>query len=234
MNLSSRNIRAIIFDLDGVILDSMPAHVAAWQMAFKEFNLRVETNFILRHEGSMDFNLLKHCFARDGRRFEPGFFNEIYKRQREIYSNRYAARVRVFPEAARLLSLLSQARVRTALVTSSRREVLSSNLWTWLKASFSALITGDEVKRPKPHPDPYIKALAELRLKPAEALGVENSPAGVASVRAADMTAVALTTTLPPENLMHADIVLKDHAALRRFLRRAGVINPELSSPFFI
>jgi len=231
MHLNNRNIQAIIFDLDGVVLDSMPYHVEAWRAAFKEFNLKVEPDFILRHEGALDRDLLKRRFACNGQQVEPELFDEIYDRQRKIYSTCYAARVSVFPEAARLLSLLSRTRIRTALVTSSRREVLPPKLWTWLKAFFSPLITGDQVQRSKPHPDPYLKALAELGLQADGALAVENAPAGIASVRAAGLTCVALTTTLPPEELIHADIVLEDHISLSHFLIQEGIIDIEMASP---
>ncbi|MBW1711009.1 MAG: HAD family phosphatase [Deltaproteobacteria bacterium] len=229
MNINLSNIQAIIFDLDGVILDSMSSHTAAWSTAFDEFDLQVEKDFILRHEGALDRDLLKRLFALNRQQVKPELFDKIYSRQREIYSRQYAVDVSVFPEAARLVNRLGQNGIRRALVTSSRREVLSPNLWNWLTDSFSPLVTGDQVNRFKPHPEPYMKALDELGLQPQEALVVENAPAGIASAKAAGISCIALTTTLPAKELFDADVVLEDHAALSMFFKREGVIEPELA-----
>ncbi|MBW2063071.1 MAG: HAD family phosphatase [Deltaproteobacteria bacterium] len=232
MKISPENVQAVIFDLDGVILDSMPAHVASWRKALGEFDLEVDADFILRHEGALDRDLLVHLFERNGQRVAPELFDRIYLRQREIYWDQYAAEVPVFPGAARLVELLARTALRLALVTSSSREVLTPDLWTWLASSFSPLITGDQVRRSKPHPEPYLKALAGLGLPAAEVLVVENAPAGIASARAAGLTCLALATTLPPAELAEADLVLDNHAALRIFLVRDGVIDAEALGAF--
>jgi beta-phosphoglucomutase len=73
---------------------------------------------------------------------------------------------------------------------------------------FDYAVTGDHVKRGKPHPDPYLKAAKGLGLRPRECIVVENAPLGIESAKRAGMFCVALTTSLPREYLKRADVVV--------------------------
>ncbi|MDY6851177.1 MAG: HAD family phosphatase [Thermodesulfobacteriota bacterium] len=221
MRLSGdKRVEALIFDLDGVILDSMASHVAAWQTAFFEAGLDVSADFIYLHEGALDRERICVLLGRAGQRLEPEAFDRARTRQREIYIGQYADKVRVFPQAAGLISRLSRAGMELALVTSSTRRVLSPGLLSWLEKHFCLLVTGDQVQRTKPDPEPYLTALAGLGLEPNEALVVENAPAGIKAARRAGLACVALATTLPPSELAEADRVLPDHDALTDLLEQ--------------
>ena len=211
-------LKAVIFDLDGVVLNSMPSHVAAWQAAFAEVGAYREADFFFRNEGSLDWEKLRDTF--DGQPFGPEIFENLLTRQREIYLSRYASGVGVYPKIPGILDQLAQAGLRLALVTSSARQVLQKELADWLSGYFNPLITGDLVSKSKPHPEPYLKALEDLGIAPHEAVVVENAPAGIESARRAGLPCVALSTTLPPPILSKADFVLRDHAALSDWLSK--------------
>ena len=219
-------IEALIFDLDGVILDSMPAHVAAWQSAFAEVGLEIAPEFFYRHEGALDRENIDRMVIPGGRVLSPDIFDRLLARQRELYLERYAAEVGVFPLASRLIERLAKAPVRLALVTSSTRQVLSAELWDWLDEHFSLVVTGDQVRRSKPHPEPYLRALDGLKLESDAGLAVENAPAGIESAQRAGLTCLALATTLPASELTSADLVLAEHQALALWLERHNVFQP--------
>jgi beta-phosphoglucomutase len=208
------NLKAVVFDLDGVILDSMPAHAASWQEVFAEVGIRVESQFIYLHEGNLDWPSIRDTLAPGFEDPGPDFFQTLLSRQREVFNHQYAAKVTVFTEAEPLLKDIKKAGLDLALVTSSSRQVLSPDLAEWLNGYFRIMVTGDAVTRHKPHPEPYLTAIKALQIDPEQALAVENAPVGVQSAKAAGLTCFALTTTLTPDDLKAADRVFPDHAAL--------------------
>ena len=211
-------MKAILFDLDGVVLDSMPAHTASWRLALAEAGLELDERSLLLHEGNLDFRLLTETLLPPGHGLTPEGFDRIMARQRSIYLENHADRVAVYPRADSLLTDLSRRGLILALVTSSTREVLLPGLREWLDQRFSLVVTGDMAPRSKPFPDPYLIALSRLGVNADQALVVENAPAGIEAAKAAGLTCVALATTLSPDNLGRADVVLPDHEALAAWL----------------
>lgn len=215
-------MEAVIFDLDGVVLDSMPAHVASWQEVFREAGLEVPASFLYQNEGSLDWEILRRAFAHLREGLTEAFFLGLLQRQREIFRARHAGEVRTFPEARGLVEdLYWGGTPRLALVTSSCREVFPRALASWIDRHFHVVVTGETVRRSKPHPEPYLRALEGLGLGPDRAVVVENAPAGVRSARAAGIFCVALGTTLPRDALHEADHFCPDHRALLRWVREA-------------
>jgi len=208
----------LIFDLDGVILDSMPAHVAAWQSAFAENGVQATDDFIYLNEGALDRERLVRLISSDGRILPPEFFDRLLDRQRRIFREQYSLTVRLFPQAVELIDRLDQAGLPLALVTSSTFQVIRPDLLTWLERRFSVIITGDQVVKSKPDPEPYLAAATGLGVRPDQAVAVENAPAGITSARRAGLICLALATTLPPAALAEAHLVLPDHTALIRLL----------------
>jgi beta-phosphoglucomutase len=192
----------------------MPAHVAAWQEVFAEVGIRVESKFLYLHEGNLDWASLRQTLAPGFNEPVPDFFETLLSRQREIFTQRFASNVTVFAEVESLLTDIQKAGLDMALVTSSARQVLSPQLVDWLNGYFRIMVTGDAVKRHKPHPEPYLTAIEALQIDPAQALAVENAPVGVQSAKAAGLTCFALTTTLTPHDLKAADRVFPNHATL--------------------
>ena len=212
------DLLSVIFDLDGTILDSMPAHVAAWRSVGREFGLELDEAFLYRNEGNLDWESLIKSFRPSKPDWARDDFMKLLGRQQEVYLDQYADSVSVYPEAVPLLERLKASGTRTAIVTSSRRRVLSEALRDWLDRYFACVITGDQVSRSKPHPEPYLKALGVLGLNPGQAVAVENAPAGIRSARRAGLTCLGLATTLPQQELKEADLVLDGHRELDRWL----------------
>ena len=216
-------IEALIFDLDGVLLNSMAAHVAAWGEAFREEGLKVSEEFIYKNEGALDWDLLKRELQSGNKAMSRGMFEALIERQREIYFRGYAHQVQMYPEARKLVESLDQSHLRLALVTSSTRTVLLPSLVSWIDSHFQVVVTGESVNHCKPHPEPYLKSLEALGIGPEQAVVVENAPAGIRSARRARIFCIALATTLPPEALAEADHICLDHGAFTRWLRTSRI-----------
>ncbi len=208
----------IFFDLDGVLLDSMPYHAQAWILAFKEFGLEFSEEEIYLHEGAIELESAKTLFLNKGVNPTPEFFDKAFKLQKKIFKEKFADKIRPFPEVPDLLSELKKEKRKLALVTSSSSEILKEVFPEKFQAFFEVIITGDKVERRKPHPDPYLKAREALKAPKEEVAVVENAPAGILSAKRADLFCIGITTTLKPEHLSLADLIVKNHQELRNHL----------------
>ncbi len=217
---------AVLFDLDGVILDSMPLHARAWQEILRSRGLEVPLDFIFRNEGALGREVLRRFFREyQGQDLDQGLLDRVMaelegmlQEQAELYLERYASRVRPFPQAKRVLSAMVRAGLDTALVTSSRRAVVEGCLEPEIREQFRAVVTADDVNRHKPHPDPYLCGARALGVEPGRCLVVENAPPGIASALAAGATCYALTTTLEAEHLGRAQAIFPDLEELAHHL----------------
>ncbi len=212
--------RAILFDMDGVILDSMHYHVRAWQEALSEYGLSVPSKVLYLYEGAIGAETATAILQKNGYTVDTQQFYAILRRQEEIFVREYRSMVRPFPGVSSILRRLYDAGQKLVLVTSSYREVVESVFPRELEAWMSYIITGDQVKRRKPFPDPYLAALSALREGPESCLAVENAPAGIAAAKAAAIPCVAITTTLAREYLSEADAILTSHAELIDYILR--------------
>ncbi|NPB09505.1 MAG: HAD family phosphatase [Thermodesulfobacteria bacterium] len=213
-----KEAEAVLFDMDGVVLDSMPWHVRAWQEAFREFGLNVPEEALYLHEGAIEAETSRKIFEDQGVTPTEELFRAVLKRQRELFRQKYWPFVKPFPEIPDLLADLRREGKRLALVTSSHREILEEILPEDLRRLFHFILTGDQVRRRKPHPEPYLLAQKQLSAPTEGTVAVENAPAGIKSAKGAGLYCVALMTTLPEHHLQEADLVLPSHQELYRLL----------------
>lgn len=208
----------IFFDLDGVILDSMPYHAQAWILAFREFGLEFSEEEILLHEGAIELDTALTLFTSKGVNPTPQFFAEAFKLQKRIFKEKFSSLVKPFPEIPDILNALKKEGRKLSLVTSSSEEILREVLPTPLIHLFEVIITGDKVEKRKPHPAPYLKAKDFFGAKSEEIAVVENAPAGVLSAKRANLFCIGITTTLRAEHLSLADIIVNNHRELKEIL----------------
>lgn len=208
----------LFFDLDGVILNSMKYHAEAWILAFREFGLTFEEEEIYLHEGAIELETAKSLFMNKGVNPTPEFFEKAFKLQKIFFKRKFASLVKPYPEVPELLRDLREKGAKLALVTSSSREILEEVFPKNLECFFEVIITGDLIQKRKPHPDPYLKAREYFSAPQDMCLAIENSPAGILSAKRANLYCIAITTTLSPEHLSQADLILENHSALRNVL----------------
>jgi beta-phosphoglucomutase len=215
----------ILFDMDGVLVDSMAYHLESWQEILGRFGIALTDEFVYRHEGAMDLEVIAGVFERQGLTFEADQLSAIYEGQNALFRERYLNRVSLYPRALPLLSDCRERGLRLGLVTSSRLNLVE-RIWSAEQLlGFATVVTADQVTRFKPHPDPYLKALDNLGLAGNRCLVVENAPAGIQAAKAAGLDCYAIASTLNPEYLQEADRVFPDLEALGDYL-----INPPLFS----
>lgn len=211
------NIKALLFDLDGVLLNSIPAHVRAWQKVFAEKGLRLSRLDIVLKEGSFYRQTAKRWMRRAGLPVSDEAMEALVRKRNAIFEKRKRG-IRLFPGVMPFLRDLRKHHYRLALVTGTPRPLLRKMLGQKFMRYFSVVITPEEVKRGKPFPDPYLKAVKRLGLPKANCLVVENALYGIRSAKRAGIFCVALPTSLPRRYLQEADRVLPSLHSLRGLL----------------
>lgn len=205
--------KAVIFDMDGVITDTMPDHFEAWKTVLKKRGISVTHLDIYRREGQRGIESVKEIFFDYNRPFDLKVANEILLEKEELFKkntrNRFIVGTRSF------LKSLHKTGFVLALVTGTARHEMLRILPEEIYDLFTVVVTGNDVINGKPSPEPYLLALEKLALEPADAIVVENAPFGIASAKAADLRCLAIATSLPPQYLRQADEVFLSIKALR-------------------
>jgi len=215
----SRKPRAILFDMDGVIVDSMPYHFIAWYEALRPYGVRVSCFEVYRREGEQWDKSLADFLRMGGHVPTQRLMHKVFSARQRIF-RKYFKRT-IFPGVEGFLSCLAGKGYALALVTGTPHKQVMHILPSSIRKFFSCMVTGDMVSRGKPHPEPYLKACRLLKLPCNECLVVENAPFGIESARRAGIYSVALTTSLPEGYLSGADHIVDSLEEIPVFIDRA-------------
>ncbi len=211
-------LTTLLFDMDGVILDSMPWHVRAWQQALAEFGCSVSDELLYLHEGAIEPSTAAEIFHENGCCMDEEKFLRVLRRQIDIFNSVFRSSIRVYDYVPDMLADLRRTGRELAIVTSSHSDILKEVLPGSIRKMLSAVITGDRVQRRKPWPDPYLAAMKNLRKTPDHCCVIENAPAGIESARSAGMKCIAIKTTLDEQHLKKAHYIVDSHQELHRLL----------------
>lgn len=209
--------QAVLFDLDGTLIDSEHFYFAAWSSILKEqFGLSIDfVDWIDHFAGhTMGYNLdtLKRVFQTD---VQERFMSHAIA---ERYAQADMRSIELMPFAQDILSDLRQAGIRLALVTSSYRDTVDLVLGHHgLLDYFEFFVTRESVQRPKPDPEPYRLAVEKLAL-PKDAIAViEDTHTGCTAAQAAGLYCLAVSRqVVEREKLGQSDELLNDLAEARK------------------
>jgi len=208
--------QAVIFDMDGVVVDSEPLHQLAFLEVFDALGLAGRhglefSDYLGKSDEAVwvDF-LARHDVGRSKAELTAWKQNRLIEMIRE--------RAPLFPGVPGLLRQLA-ARHPVGLASGSLHPVIDAVLeLEGIRSHFGAVVSAQDVPRGKPAPDVFLRAAEQLGVDPARTWVVEDSEAGVAAGKAAGMTVVAVTTSLPAGRLRAADWILEDYDSLARLL----------------
>ena len=189
---------AVLFDLDGVLVDSTRSVARLWRLWAAETGVDPERILEIAH-GRRTIEVVRQLAPAVDAESEV---RKIEKREADDTDG-----VRVMPGAYDLLSTLPDA--QWGVVTSGTNYLATSRLRRAGLPIPRVLVSADEVTKGKPHPEPYLKGAQLIGVAPADCLVIEDAPAGVQSAHAAGMKSIGLTSTYSAAELHEADALVE-------------------------
>lgn len=189
---------AILFDLDGVLVDSTRSVDRQWRVWARARGVDEEKVMAIAH-GVRALEVI--------RRVAPQFNAEAEVRELEALEAEDRQDVSAMPGAAALLKSIPDG--RWCVVTSGTRHLASTRLPLVGLPLPRVLITADDVANGKPHPEPYLKGAELLGFPPVDCLVIEDAPAGIQAAHAGGMKVIGLASTFKAEALGEADAVIE-------------------------
>jgi len=199
--------RALIFDLDGTLSDSMRWHARAWAALFEEQGISLGRERLLCSTGEKtSAQILREQF---GPSLDEDDIAALAARKESLYRSLYGPHLRALPGVLALLAAARRLGFRIAFATAApMANVVFAFERTRLGSYFDAVVCAEDGLPAKPAPDMFQMAARRLATEPARAIVFDDALAGLTAARSAGMFAVAVTTTLLPEELAHRPEVL--------------------------
>ncbi len=200
--LTEETFEAVLFDLDGTLIDSTAAIVRSWTRWAREHDVTADD--LRGHQGVPSASVVARLLPEDRRAAAVARINEFELTDTEG--------IVVLPGAAEALRALRKA--RNAIATSCTVPLAQARIAAARLQPPSVLVTADQVAHGKPAPDPFLEAAHRLEVDPTRCLVVEDAPQGLQAARAAGCFTLAVTTTTPAAELS-ADAVVGDLSEVR-------------------
>jgi HAD superfamily hydrolase (TIGR01509 family) len=199
-------IRAVVFDMDGVLTDSEPLINAAAIAMFRERGVEVAPEDFHPFIGTGENRYIGGVAERYG---VPLEIEAAKKRTYEIYLELVPRQLKAFPGAVELVQLCRNAGLKIAVASSADLIKIAANLnhIGLPPASWNAVISAEDAIHKKPAPDIFLAAAARLGLTPGACVVVEDAVNGVQAAKAAAMRCVAVAQSFGPEHLAGADLI---------------------------
>ncbi len=195
---------AILFDLDGVLVDSTRSVSRQWRLWAGENKLDPERIVAIAH-GIRTIEVVKLVAPYLDAEAEAA---KIEQREADDHDG-----VSVMPGAAKLVGSIPDG--RWCIVTSGTHRLATARLRLANLPTPAVLVAADDVTKGKPDPEPYLKGARLLGFEPQDCLVIEDAPAGIRAAHAGGMKVIALTSTYPAAKLSEADAVAENIAQLR-------------------
>ncbi|MDY4550622.1 MAG: HAD-IA family hydrolase [Parabacteroides sp.] len=206
--------KAVLFDMDGVLYDSMPHHAAAWTEVAHRHGLIGDPELFYLFEGRTGASTIQELYRRTyGREATEEEVQTIYDEKAALFNTLNCGAV--MPGAADVLAAVKRLGLQIVVVTGSGQRTLIDKLNHNYPGYFDRekMVTSFDVKYGKPHPEPYLMGLQKAGVQAHEALVVENAPLGVQAAVAAGIFTIAVNTgPLPDQVLWDAGTNLLFHS----------------------
>lgn len=232
-------LNAVIFDFDGIIADTEPVHYRAYQEIFVPLGLGFSwEEYVSRYVGLDDREIFRRVFAADNH--NPGVeeMKLLVAIKASIFQDIALSGTEAYPGVAELILHLS-GNIPLAICSGAvRSDILPILRQLDLFHAFDTIVTADDVAVSKPDPESYSLAVRELsrvhgggKIIPGACLAIEDTPAGIASAKAAGIPVLAVTNSHPAERLADASIIVDSLQGITlEMLNNVTNSNPGLSS----
>lgn len=202
----SKIFQGILFDFDGTLADTMESHYLAWKTVLSKYGVSISRSDYFPLEG-LGLREVVETVAKK-RAFSEVDINEIVRKKKEHYVRTH--HMAFYPGVESLVNLLKNKKIPIGIVTAGHLDQLKGSVPDSFLNQFNVIVTGEQFKRGKPYPDPYLMGAKNLGLEPAQCVAVENAPIGVKSAKGAGIYCIGVCTTVGPDHLSHADEIVEN------------------------
>ena len=206
---SSVSIKAVLFDVDGVVVESELLHLQTFNEILEPYGLEISENeWKTRFLGAGSAAIMTTLFEENGISDDP---TPIIDQRRLLYREHVQrGDLQPIPGFIAFYESVLNAHLPVAFVSTGHPVSLNAALESLGLLGKHPVIDVTQVTRTKPDPEAYLLAAQALKVPPEDCLVFEDSPIGITAAKSAGMTCVALTTTNPTEDLTHADLVISN------------------------
>ena len=221
-------MKAIVFDSDGVLVDSMSSHYKAWKIAFKEVsNIDVDRRTIYLLEGMRGIDLAKKVFELKnyyGNNSKQQIAERVSQQKNEVFRDiLFSSPPKAYEGVENLI--MNLVNCKKAVVSGSARKDVETLLQKSLGQVnlFDVLITADDIEKGKPDPSSFIGALNKINIPASQALVVENAPLGIEAANKAGIQCIVVLNNSPLNiqdfgSVISEDRIFKETISAARFI----------------
>ena len=215
----AREPQVVLFDMDGILFDTMPIHVESWSQTAEHFGLYARPNEFYLFEGMKGYDTIQELYRRQYHE-EPteDFVKEAYEYKCKLFRSS-SIPIQPIDGVTELIEYLSARGLKIGVVTGSTRNNAEERVMRFFSKFIEPqnIVTADDVGNGKPAPEPYIKGAELFSAEPSDVLVIENAPLGVLSAADAGLFTIAVTTGPIPEYHLReegANLIMSDMLAL--------------------
>ena len=205
-SMSRRETKVVIWDMDGVIVDTAPYHFSAWQEAFRRKGTKYTEEDFRRNFGRRNDAIIRNILG-DG--ISQSELDTISEEKERDFRKKARQNIKPLPGATELMKLLIEHGFKMALASSAPHENIKLQteglgISNW----FQSIISGEDVTEGKPSPQSFLLAAQRLGAEPKNCVVIEDAMVGVTAAKRAGIRCLAVTNTNPERSLMEADLVV--------------------------
>lgn len=207
--------QAVIFDFDGVLLDSEPLHYQACSYVFKQLGLVISyTEYVDKYLGLSDKEMFPKLFSANNFHCSLDKINALIEEKTKQYQEiiKECDNLPMIDSVERYIDYISQKIPKLAICSGSMRNEIMAVLTKFkqgeLQTYFDTIVTSEDIQQGKPSPEGYLLTAKRLNVSPRQCVVIEDTPHGVEAAKAAGMYVIALLTSYKKEQLHHADKII--------------------------
>ncbi len=207
--LNNFGTKAVIFDLDGTLLDNNSYHIKTWKKYLEKSGRNIsDEEFNANFNGRTNQDVIKYIYGKDVSA-EDSLKHTLEKEA--LYREIYKPFIKPVTGLINFLEILKQKNITIAIATSGIQpniDFMFENIP--IKKYFKVIVNSSHITNGKPHPEIYLKVASLLNIPPTNCLVFEDAVVGIQSAKAAGMKVVAVATTQTKEDLSIADMIVDD------------------------
>jgi beta-phosphoglucomutase len=215
--LNGLQAEAVIFDFDGVIVDTEPLHYAAFQRLLEPRGLGFSwEQYVETYMGFDDRDAFIEAFKVNGTTLSAASLQNFIDRKADLFQEIIRDGITAYPGVVNLIRHIQASRTPLAICSGALRSDIDPILETLgIADCFDLIVTAEDVSKSKPDPACYrlsharLNELRAMELTPGQVLAIEDTPAGIAAAKGAGLQVIAVTNSYPASNLTRADHIVE-------------------------